>query len=314
MFTGSDVSFIIKDIQISHPSAQGFNFTDTVGNVFLYINTNVRTVSGTKYGTFNNMQTVFITGSSSLDMDDGVTFTGANQTVCSFNQFFMQSTSASFIGADLGTSIALTWEFTDLILVAPAGAIGIKGAASSANVTANAVATVTGGNFAGIATPLNGITNEDIRWRFQDNSGIRDTIIDALLSLTANATATTIGTISTPVLVAGTWVVEDTSLMTGTTAGRVTFNAELTRRLPVLIVADVEPASGTNNLIKLYLAKNGTIITASGRQVKADAANPLNVAVSWQLDLTTNDYLELYVENNTGTTSILVSGAVLRVN
>lgn len=314
MFTGTDASFSIRECRISCPSAQVFNFTDTVGGVFYFLMYDMQILEATKFGTFNNMLTVLIQGSSGLDIDDGISLSGANMNIFSISKLFIASTSATFEGIDFGTAIISTIEVDDFIPAGPAGSIGIKGAASSGNVPTGNLATVAGCGFSSVTTPLSGIATNDIRWRFTRNAGVRDTIIDAMLSLTANATATTIATISTPVLVAGTWVVEDESLMTGTTAGRVTMNSEVTRRLPVSCVLDVEPASGTNKLIKVYLYKNGTKITASGRQVKADSANPLNVSLVWQLDLAENDYLELYVENNTDAVDILVSGAVMRIN
>lgn len=315
MFTGTDASFTIRECRIDCPNAQAFSFTDTVGGTFLFLMYDMRIVSAAKFGTFNNMQTVLISGSSSLDMDDGISLTGANMVIFSISKLFLGSTSATFEGVDFGTTVSQTIEIDDFIPIGPTGSIGIKGAASSANIPVGNLATVAGCDFSGVDTPVIGIVvSDDVRWRFTGNAGVSDTMIDCLLSLTSNATATTISTISTPVLIAGTWVIEDESLMTCTTAGRATFKSEVVRRLPVSAVLDVEPASGTNKLIKVYLYKNGTKITASGRQVKADAANPLNVALSWQLDLAENDYLELYVENNTDTIDILVSGAVLRVN
>ena len=313
MFTGSDVSFIIKDIQISHPNSQGFNFTDTIGNIYLYVNESVRTVSGSKYGTFNNMQTVSISGSSSLDMDDGVTFTGANQSVVSFSQFFMQSTSASFIGADLGTSIALTWEFTDLILVGPAGSIGIKGAASSANVTAGAEATVTGGNFANVTTPLSGITVDDIRWEFSDNAGISDSLEDGLLSFNGSVTETTITTINTPVIVNATWAVIRSSKFTGTTGGRLTYNGQRAITVPIDVAIGVISVGGVSIDVSIYLAKNGSVITASKTTVAISGSTQRTLSIPWQDSISTNDYYEIYVENNSGTTNVIVETGRLRI-
>lgn len=314
MFTGSDASFSIQECRISCPSAQVFSFTDTVGGTNLFLMRDVRVVSASKFGTFNNLQTVQVLNSSSLSMGDGVTLTGANIVIFSISKLYLQTTSATFVGIDLGTAVSSTIEIDDFIPVGPAGSIGIKGAATSANVPVGHVASVAGCDYTSAGTPLNGITAEDVRWRFTRNSGVRDTIIDSLVSMVANATATTITTISTPVKVAGTWAVEDESLMTADTTGRITYNAEITNRLPVSAVCEVEPSSGTNKLIKVYLALNGAIIANSGRQVRVDAGNPLNVALTWQLDLTENDYIELFVENNTDTIGVLVSGAVLRVN
>lgn len=314
MFTSTDASFSIRECRISCPNAQVFSFTDTIGGTYLFLMYDVRIDSAAKFGTFNNLQTVLISGSSSLDMDDGITLTGTDMIIFSISKLYLGSTSATFEGIDFGTAISQTIEVDDFVPVGPTGSVGIKGAASSANVPANRLATVEGCDFTGVDTPLSGVSVTDIRWRFVRNAGLPDTLTDCMLSLTNNATNTVIATVSTPVKVAGTWVVEDESLMTGDTTGRATYDAEQDRRLPVDIVVDIEPVSGTNKLLKTYLAKNGTIIPASGREVLANAGDPLNVALVWQLTLTKNDYLEVFVENNTDNIDILVSGAVMRVN
>lgn len=313
MFTGTDATFSIRRIQKNHPTAQGYSFTDTVGGQKLFIEEEVRTVSGTKYGTFNDMQTVLIENSSALDVDDGIDIQGINNTILSFSKLFMQSTSATFKGIDFGTAISRTIEVDNLIIEGPAGSIGISGLAGSGNVPAGRLATVKSSEFGANVTPLQNITNSDVRWSFKDNTPISDTITDALLSLNSNATATVITTASTPVKIAGTWVVERESRTTGTTGGRVTFNSERDEVLPIDGAVFVEPVSGTNKLIKCYFALNGAIIANSGQQIKTDAGNPLSIPMTWQHDFSGNDYLELWVENNTDDIDILVSYASLRV-
>ena len=78
IFTGTDASFTIQDIAIDHPSSQAFSFTDNIGGAKLFIASKVRNYTGLKYGTFNNMQTVLIEGSSALAMDDGISLTGSS--------------------------------------------------------------------------------------------------------------------------------------------------------------------------------------------------------------------------------------------
>ena len=133
-----------------------------------------------------------------------------------------------------------------------------------------------------------------------------------LLSMAGNSTASTIATINTPVLVAGTWVVGSTSLFTGTTAGRLTYTGT-GGAVTINAVVDIEPASGTAKELTTYIAINGTVVASSGRKVTADSGLALNVALLWQVMMATNDYVELYVENNTDAIDALVSGAVLVV-
>lgn len=312
MFNITDASFVIRLIRIDHPNAQAFNFVDSVGGTFLFLSDFVRHLTGTKYGTFSNPQTVLITQGAAFSMGAGVTITGSNVLIISFDKFFINSTSSSFKGIDLNSAVAQTIEFSDVIVNGPAGAFALSGLANNGNIPVGRLAMVDNCEFGGGLTPLENITNSDTRWNFSDNTPIPDTIADGLLSLTANATATVIATVDTPVLVAGTFVVERISLYTGTTAGRMTYEAERDLVTPIDISVQIEPVSGTNKDITVYLALNGTIITNSGKSVRADSGNPLVLGVIWQLNLSENDFLEIFVENNSDSVNILVDSAAFR--
>jgi hypothetical protein len=83
--------------------------------------------------------------------------------------------------------------------------------------------------------------------------------------------------------------------------------------MPVDVIVYVEPVSGTNILITAYIALNGSVITNSEKQVSVSAGTPLPASIPWQINFSENDYVEVYVENNTNTTNILVSEGVSRV-
>lgn len=315
MFTGTDASFTIRDIRIDHPNGNGFNFTDNVGGQKLFINSFVRTNSGVKYGTFNNMQTVLIDSSSTLDMDDGVTITGANNQITSIDKFFIGTTSASCIAIELDSTFrSPTVEINDMVVSGVPGTIAISGLAASGNIPAGSIAQVTNCEFLGGITILQNIQVNDIRWSFQNNAGLADTLEDCLLSLNNNATATTISVASTPVKVAGTFVVERASKYTGDTTGRATYDGERDFVTPVDIVTTIEAASGSNKDIKVYLALNGSVIANSGKNNRVGAGDPKSTTALWQLSLSENDYLEIWVSNETDTTNLIVKDAILRVN
>ena len=315
MFTGTDATFTIAEIQFTCPTAsQIFNFNDTIGGARLFIGRNFFCLSAVKFGTFDSMLTFFTTGSSCIDIDDGITFTGTNQTLVSYNQCALLSTSATFTGIDLGTTVISDIEFNDLLLVAPAGGVGISGLTASGNVPANFLAMVNNSSFSGGMTPLSGITNEDIRWRFFSNSGISNTVFDGMLSLNGNATETVIAATDTPVLVLGTWVVERASLFTGTTAGRLTSDAEQSIVTPIDATLTINSASGTNKDIHAYIAVNGTVVANSGKGNRVGATDPRNTSLVWQESLDGGDYVETYIENNSDTVNLVTSDAVLRLN
>ena len=314
MFTSIDASLTIRDIQVDHPNAQGFDFTDTVGGQILFLNEKVRTVSGTKYGTFDSLQTVLIEGSSALDVDDGVTFAGASNTITSISKLFMQSTSASFVGVDFGAAISQTIEIDDLILVGPAGSIGLKGLANSGNVPSGVTATVTGGNFSGIDSPLDTITVDDIRWFFAGNSGISDTRKDALMSVNNNILETVIAAPLTPVKVNAVWTCEGDSHFDCDSTGKITYIGENDVRVPIDFSTTVVMATGSAKQITVFIAINGVVVSQTGKEATISSSSPASVTAIWQHTFKTGDYAEVWVENDSDSNNIVMSQAVGRVN
>lgn len=312
MFNITDANFLIRDIQIDHPNAQGFNCVDTVGGMFHFFSENCRQVNGTKYGTFNNLNAVVIDNSTGINFADGMSFLGSNITFISLDKTVILGNSVSFKGIDLGSAISQVIKFTDCIFAGPPGAFGISGLANNGNVPIGRLAMVLSCEFQSL-TDLENITVDDVRWLFRDNLPTQDSFAEALLSLTGNATNTVIAASNTPVIVAGTWVVDDFSHFTVTTAGRVTYTGERDMPSPVTISFDIEPVSGTNKNLKGYVALNGTVITTTGRLARVDSGNPQSITTIWQLTLQTNDFIEFFVENNSDAIDILVSGAVIRV-
>jgi hypothetical protein len=313
MFAATDVDFYIHDTVIDAGIGnQAFSSTDTIGgsNQFICINTRVENCS--KWGTFTDLLIAQINNSSSGNANDGIVLAGTSGVIWSLEKFALTSTAAGFKGIDMGSATATVIEYEDLFFVAPAGAFGISGLASSGNVLAGRIGEVTGCDFLGGMTDLENITESDIRWDFQKNTPTPNTLIDGMLSLTGNATETVISAANTPVLTAGTWVVERESKMTGTTAGRLTFDSERDAVLPVDITATVSAASGTNKDITIYLALNGAVITNSGKSNKVGAGDPKSTGVLWQLNLSDGDYLEVWVENNTDTVNLIVEDSILR--
>lgn len=314
LFVGADVKFSVSEINLDVPAGEVLTITDTIpGTSFVNINT-VQTISCLSYGTFTDVSTVIVNNSNSLDGDTGLTFAGSSYTTISLIKFALISSSVSFIGVDFGTSISSNIELDNLVTSAPLGGIGIKMATASANLPVGAIGTITNStlNLGGMTAPTSGYTTADVRWSFKDNSGVSDTIPDAMLSLNSNATETVISTISTPVKATGTWVVERVALFTGDTSGRITSKSERGVTSPIDITATVSAALGTNKDITLYLAINGSIVANSGKVNRVSAGDPKNTTVFWQEVLQEDDYLELWVENNTDTVNLIVESAVLR--
>ena len=136
----------------------------------------------------------------------------------------------------------------------------------------------------------------------------------ALLTMTGNTTATTISSANTGVLVAGDWTVSRAFNLVGTTAGRITYTQEDDVVVPFDVSLTVEPATATDQVISMWIAVNGTIETASRRQTQASVNLPITVPFSFSKQLEQNDYVEVYIANETSTDNLLVSAAEFRAN
>ena len=315
MFTGVDVSCQFHRARISSPTGKTFDISDTVGGLrnFLFINSVV--LVSTDFGSFSDLSVAQFQSSGTGIITQGAQFSGSNWNIIAMNDFGLTSLSATFVGMDLGTAVSPRISISNLIVTAPAGAIGVKGAASSANLPTGAIGSITDCLFiGGLTTPLSGIDGDSIRWDLDGNSpNVQDTMPDALASLVSNATNTVIAGSSTPALVAGTWTDAGSSQFTVTAAGRITYVGERDITTPVDVVLSMEPVSGANKNIAVQIFKNGSLITGTLMQALTDNGDPLVFKSMWQLDLVQNDFLEVFISNETDGVDILVNDAIFRV-
>ena len=321
LFLGGDFGVAsLNGVRVACATGPLFTLTDTVPGSSILSLTNFSCLKYKSVGTFTDLLGVQIQGGQFLDVvnsTNGMVFSGTSFSVISVREILMvTATGAGFIGIDLGTSISTGMEIFNVEVSGIAGTVGLNGAAASANIPTGILASVSSSNLqgaAGLGTSLTGIVEDDIRWNFSFNTGITDTYPDGLLSMVGNATSTTISGVNTPTLVAGTFTIEETHGFLGTAAGRLTYIAERPIRSPMSAAISLEPVSGTNKDLRVYIAINGTEVTGSGKTVRADNSNPLAVTVIWQQTLVEDDYIEIFVENTSDAVDILVTDAVLRL-
>ena len=132
----------------------------------------------------------------------------------------------------------------------------------------------------------------------------------ASVSMTGNATVTTIASTATPVKVSGTFTLGDISAgWTGSTNGRITHTGATSRHIINAIVT-LDVSSGSNHKISAYIAKNGTIVSVKMTDTISSGA-PRSIATFVNLSLATNDYVEIFVRNESTTDSVIAVNAVL---
>lgn len=128
------------------------------------------------------------------------------------------------------------------------------------------------------------------------------------------AAATTIATAGTAVKAAGTTtkLAQSVDVDAGdTTDNRFVYEGATLRTFKVDAAVAVAPASGTNQDISLVLAKNGTAIANTKVQGRAASTAAINLAMTAVVEVDTDDYLELFVANETGTVNVQVENGSL---
>ena len=319
MFKGTDVDFFINNVSVDPGTANiGFEFDDSVGSVHRFIAINVQVVSCAVWGKFTDLRVTQALNCNGLNSEQGIQLFGTSGLVWSIDRMALASTNATFKGVDMGTATVPVIEFDDIIVTAPAGAFGISGLANSGNVPVGRAGRISGCEFGGGVTDLENLdVDNDTRWIFRDNTPTADTQPDALTSFSGNATETVISASSTDgsnaVLIAGTWVEVQSSLFTTTAAGRITYNAERPLKGPIDISLGLISSGGGAITVKFYLFKNGVVVPASGLDTAISGSVAANISQHWQDTFAEDDYIEIFIENQTNTTNIIVDHAVFRV-
>jgi acyl-CoA hydrolase len=109
-----------------------------------------------------------------------------------------------------------------------------------------------------------------------------------------------------------TFVVGDVSAgFTASTNGRITYTGQTSRHIANAIVT-LDVSSGSNHKLSVYIAKNGTVASTKMTDT-VSAGAPRAIATFFSGTLNQNDYLEIFVRNESTTDSVIAVNAVLSV-
>ena len=216
---------------------------------------------------------------------------------------------------NLGSATMDGITFLNQITRGAASAKFVDGLANSGNINANGVGVLNNCHVKGPTLLGSNINVDNARFEFSGNDEVANTRPDGLLTLIGNSTATTISGAGTAVLVAGSWQVDSVSQSVGTTAGRYQYKGSKNATLPVMVDLTVAPVSGAAIAMSAYIAINGSVVARSRRSAPLASGGLIQViSIPWQITVETDDYVEVFVANDTSTVNLLVSSAVMRVN
>lgn len=312
MLTANSENSKVTLLTLDAPNGQLLDVTSGSGNgVFQLVNATIKSCDAV--GSIGNLSALQITDTAFEDVKtDGLSFTGTIAFLVGSRNLFTVNGGTMF---KLGSStISAGFTTYSSLVVLAAGTNYIDGLVDSGNFDSGALGSIFNMRFSGSGTPLAAnITRDDPRWQFFGNDDIGDTRPDGLLSFSGNATNTVIASTGVPVLIAGTWVEQTTSQFEATAAGRLTYKGGKPAKLPITASLTGAPVSGTNKTITYHLYKNGVDLSADQSNI-ISSGSPKNTSLIWQLELNPDDYLELFVSNDTDTIDVLVSTAVFRIN
>jgi hypothetical protein len=310
MFTSIDNSFHVKDLTLSAVSGQMFDVSSSIpGKLFLFDNS---TATAKDFGTLSGMAGTRLSNLTLQQTATGFVWSG-------FAPVFLASGILADVQAgslfDINTATFDSFACTACFNTLAAGTFFISGTTASGNMTADNLGSVDNCRFFGLGTPLENITPNDAQWQFSGNDHIADTRPDGLLSIDGPLTVA-IAAANTPVLIndVADWNVERVSQMVGTTSGRLTYGGIKDVAMPITANIAAEAATGTNKDITFYIAIGGVVVPNSQASTTVSAGAPKNTAIPWQELISPDDFVEVWVENNTDTTDIVVNTGVLRLN
>jgi hypothetical protein len=161
-------------------------------------------------------------------------------------------------------------------------------------------------NFSGSGVYLDGISSSDIESRFRDNRGIANSISAGQYYMNGNTTPTTIASSGTYTKILGsTSAGSIVQRFDVSTSNKAIYTGSLTDNFIVHVVLTF---TGTNNDdLSFKIAKNGVEIDSSQlSRTVVGTGNYASVALQDIVELSTNDYIEVFATNDTNTNNIII--------
>lgn len=305
----SNWSLPMRNLTITHGTALNLDATgnstaalDWFGVNFLNCNSSG---GGLGVGTIKSYSN-FIMSDCALLNSSGMVFDGTIDTVGMVNCLL------SGIAASTTVSFPSTLTITRRIRIIYSSFVAFGGA-TAINLDANASLPVESYildtvNFSGGATYTGGVTYTDNKAFFSNCKGIVNSSAIGQMYFNNSLNANSIGTQNIFEKISGTTTASSINQKFSHTSNRLTYTGGLARSFK--ITASSSAASQTTNviLILIRVAKNGVTIAESEAQSTTSAAGRYESFFSQCIvEMTTNDYIELWVANGTNANGIAVS-------
>lgn len=160
-------------------------------------------------------------------------------------------------------------------------------------------------NFSAGGTYTSGVVYTDNKTLFVNNKGIINSAEVCNYFMFNNATVTNIASSGVAYKILGTTTANTINQKFTHTNNRATYVGAITRDFQISATASF--TSSNNQVIGLYVAKNGTIITDSEMYATTSGSGKAeSIHIQTILQMAENDYVEIWIENSTSASNITV--------
>ena len=257
----------------------GVNFTDcnVVGTIANYTN--------------------FVMSDSAFLNAQGLTFDGTIGTIGISNSLFDCKASGTAITIASGANITRRFRVIYSSFIALSGETALNVNASATIGDEKYILDTI--NFSGGGSYITGVTHTSNKALFTNCVNITNTSTRGFMYMVNNTTDTTIGLSNVNVWVkaSGTTTANSGNSKFTHASNRLTYTGAFSTSFQVNVNSNVRSGS-PSQVISIGIAKNGTILTESEMTIRTDIANQeYPGSTACQLEMTTNDYVEIFVKN-----------------
>lgn len=235
----------------------------------------------------------------------GARFEGTIATIALNNSLFSGTGAAANI-IELGSTLNCTRRFrlTYSSVVAFGATVGIAvDPAATVPVEGYILDTI---NFSGGGTYQTGLNYLNNQSRFTECRGITNTTSVGYMFMASNATITPC-TVGVAAKIAGSTTASTVNQRFSHSTGRLTYTGALIKSFEVTVASSFKCPSASQEIVGIYVAKNGSIIPESEMYAKTDTSgSPQTITNLIILTLQTDDYIEVWIENDSSNADLLV--------
>ena len=306
MFTGVNADTRFVDINLICSSGTAFDISSTTGTEGFRLRT--VGINCENLGSFEMMNIIYFANSIIVCSAEGIDFVGANNA-CVLTTSTFALTGGTDNMLDLGSATFNLFTLNTGVFNVNSTGYVISGLASSGNINTGGSGTIFNCVQAGSSDYLENLSPHDDSWEMQLNDDIPNSYDVAFA--THSTETVTFTAAATPVLLGSTWVEQLAYRFTTTAAGLFTYTGKGTHcEITASISGDI--ANATDD-ISFFIYVNGVVVSGSQVTRSFSAGTIGNVSMIWELELATDDYIQLYVQNDDTSVSFNISSIVFRV-